>query len=122
MVMCVGWNNEGQLGLGDITGRLNATPVNIVSMCNIKSFDGVNCFGPFYESLCALTNDGACYCLGYSGQGQLGDGTNSNKYTSIVPVSGSHKFKKIKAAYPMGCAIVEDFQALAYFSISAQEP
>ena len=45
---------------------------------------------------CGLTSNGAAYCWGWNGYGQLGDGTVTNR-TVPTPVAGGHVFVRLAA-------------------------
>lgn len=62
---------------------------------------------------CALNADGRAFCWGRNEQGQLGDGTLSNR-TTPTPVSGGHTFIAIDADVFHTCAITELGQAFCW--------
>jgi alpha-tubulin suppressor-like RCC1 family protein len=76
-----GKNNEGQIGDGTTTNR--ATPVQVGGLSGIT----VTALASAYESSFALTSDGTAWAWGYNSNGQLGDGTTTNRATP-VQVSG----------------------------------
>jgi alpha-tubulin suppressor-like RCC1 family protein len=56
------------------------------------------------QHACALTADGTAYCWGYNRQGQLGDGTNTDRKVP-TPVSGTTKFTRLAAGRYFTCGL-----------------
>lgn len=76
---CWGWNNWGQLGLGDNAHRL--APVDIAepaSFTEVATGSG---------HTCGITNLNQIKCWGWNSIGQIGDGTNSDKNLPILILS-----------------------------------
>jgi alpha-tubulin suppressor-like RCC1 family protein len=76
VVMCWGWNSNGQLGNQSDTD--SSVPVKIIGLSS-----GVISLSAGDMHTCALTSDGGVKCWGYNHFGQLGDGTST---ASNVPV------------------------------------
>src|SRR6185503_6903372 len=57
-----------------------------------------------YSHSCALATNGAAYCWGYNGAGQLGDNTTTNRATP-VPVVGGVAFASISAGDSHTCGV-----------------
>jgi len=79
-VKCWGYNGSGQLGDGTTTNRWTAVDVS-----GLGSGVAAIAIG-FYHS-CALMTGGGIKCWGYNADGQLGDGTKTNRITP-VDISG----------------------------------
>jgi len=79
-VKCWGFNFVGQLGDGSTTGRL--TPVDVSGLAS-----GVTAIAAGGDHTCVLSTGGGVKCWGYNGNGELGDGSTTNRLTP-VDVSG----------------------------------
>jgi alpha-tubulin suppressor-like RCC1 family protein len=77
---CIGWNEYGQLGNGTTNTSSTTTWQTAISTGAVE----VAC-GDIHT--CALMATGHAYCWGYNGDGELGDGTYTQR-TSPVLVSG----------------------------------
>jgi alpha-tubulin suppressor-like RCC1 family protein len=62
---------------------------------------------------CALASDGRVYCWGFNGNGQLGDGTRTNR-SSPVAVTGTLRFVQVSAGAIHTCAVTADNRAYCW--------
>jgi len=53
---------------------------------------------------CGVTSGGAAYCWGSNGDGQLGDGTRTDR-SSPVPVAGGVSFAAVSAGFAHTCGV-----------------
>lgn len=79
-VKCWGWNLYGTIGDGTTTNRL--TPVDVSGLTS-----GASQLTVGQRHACVLLASGAAKCWGLNDQGQLGDGTTTDRLTP-VEVSG----------------------------------
>jgi alpha-tubulin suppressor-like RCC1 family protein len=75
-VKCWGANGYGNLGDGTTTGRF--TPDDVSGLTS-----GVAAVAAGFASACAVTGSGGVKCWGYNVDGQLGDGTTTNRLTPV---------------------------------------
>jgi len=112
-VVCWGDNRFGQLGDGTTEGKAQPTPVAGLPSGATQAVAGA-------VHTCALVAGGAAYCWGQNLQGQLGDGTTTNR-SSPVAVSGGHRFRSIHAGGALTCGITTDGNELCWgFNQSGQ--
>ncbi|KAJ1470783.1 regulator of chromosome condensation 1/beta-lactamase-inhibitor protein II, partial [Baffinella frigidus] len=80
-VKCWGGNDEGQLGLGDLSNRgddSNEMGTNLPSV-DLGAGRKVKALSAGMRHTCALLDDATIKCWGYNGYGQLGLGDASNR-------------------------------------------
>ena len=80
---CWGDNTAGQLGGGTTTTQ--SSPVQVLAGDG-KPLTGVIRMSTGYEHSCAVSADGAAWCWGDNGAGQLGDATTTDRL-GAVPVT-----------------------------------
>jgi len=78
---CWGENSIGQLGDGTTTDR--STPV-VVTAAGGAALSAVTQISAGSMHTCAQLSDGTARCWGANGEGQLGDGTTTNKATPVI--------------------------------------
>jgi alpha-tubulin suppressor-like RCC1 family protein len=95
---CWGYDGSGQLGDG---GRTNLnTPANVVGLTS-----GVVAVTGGYAYSCAVTGAGGLKCWGENGNGQLGDGTTTQRSTPVDVVGLTSGVVAVAAGNLHSCAI-----------------
>jgi alpha-tubulin suppressor-like RCC1 family protein len=97
-VKCWGANYSGQLGDGTTINRYTPETVSGLS-------SGVQSIATGRQHTCALTTVGAMQCWGYNDYGQLGDGTNTTRYTPVAVSGLSSGVVAIAAGLYHTCAV-----------------
>jgi alpha-tubulin suppressor-like RCC1 family protein len=99
-VSCWGSNGNGELGNGTTTQ--STIPVDVVGITDAVDVRA-SISGGGGDFTCALHATGVVSCWGYNGQGQLGDGTNTNRATP-VDVVGLTGAVKLATGWRHACA------------------
>ncbi len=86
-VFAWGFNDFGQLGIGTATSY-NPTPAQVLGEGGNGYLTGVVAISASSCHSMALKNDGSVWAWGSNWSGNLGDGTNTNKYTPVQVISG----------------------------------
>lgn len=97
---CWGYNFSGQLGIGTTS---DASSPQAVSMPSGVTFTRLGLGG--YQS-CGLTSSGAAYCWGRNADGQLGDGSITDKTTpTAVTMPSGASFTSLAAGERFTCGL-----------------
>jgi len=100
-VYCWGSNGVGQIGDGNTATTNRLTPTLVSGMSS-----GVSQIALGYSHSCALiSSSGSMYCWGWNTNGQLGDGTNVNRFAPVMVSGMSSSVTAITAGYVHTCAI-----------------
>jgi len=74
-----GYNGNGQIGDGTTTNRY--TPTEITSNLSLNTEEIITKVSIGSNHSSAITSEGRIFTWGYNGNGQIGDGTTTNRYT-----------------------------------------
>ncbi len=81
-VRCWGGNSEGQLGDGTTSAR--SRPIAVLAEAGAGSLSGVSQVSAGYTHTCAVLASGEARCWGRNDEGQLGDGTTTDRARPIA--------------------------------------
>ncbi|MBE7473180.1 MAG: carboxypeptidase regulatory-like domain-containing protein [Anaerolineales bacterium] len=98
-VKCWGYNIVGELGDGTTIQRL--MPVAVIGLSS-----GVTALTVNGEHTCVLITGGGVKCWGYNSYGQLGDGTTTNRYTSVDVIGLGSGATSVAAGPLHTCALI----------------
>jgi hypothetical protein len=97
-LVCWGGNDQGEIGDGTRHDRLKAVPVSGLG-------SGVAAVSAGFDHTCALLTGGGVMCWGNNRNGELGDGTTTNRLTP-QPVNGlGSGVGSISAGFNHTCAV-----------------
>lgn len=105
---CWGYNLQGQLGTGSLTGPVQCSPGTPCSTSPVAVTGGLvfSAVSGGTYSTCGVTTTGAAYCWGNDLFGQLGNGTITNTNTPTpVAVAGGLSFTAVSAGIVSACGI-----------------
>lgn len=101
-LQCWGVNDYGELGL-TVPSTTGPMSVNVDGNYNIwESVDLGN------EHTCAIQTDNTLWCWGYNINGELGDGTKTNKDVPTQEISAASNWNVVSAGEKHTCAIKTD--------------
>ena len=95
-IKCWGYNRNGQIGVGSSENSIS-TPTAVSGITTATSL------GVGMSHTCAVLLSGGVLCWGKNDNGQLGDGTTTNRLTS-TPVSGINSATSVGAGNFHTCA------------------
>ncbi len=98
-VRCWGRNSEGQLGDGTMTGRLTPTAVSGLG-------SGVAAVAAGGYHTCGLTTTGGAVCWGGNGEGELGDGSTTQRTTPTAVSGLTSGVESLAAGASHSCAFM----------------
>jgi len=108
------WGYEGEGGLGDghplprtTSRRYASTPSPVVGGLRFTTLSAG------FRTTCALDTKGRAYCWGWNEDGQVGDGTTTNR-TAPTPVSGEYVFREVHAGGGTSCGITVGGQTMCW--------
>lgn len=96
---CWGYNDHGQIGIGDTTNR--TSPVTIAGFSGALSVSSNN------HTTCAVQSDQTVFCWGWGALGQLGNGSTVDQFTPTA-VSNVVGATQVSAGYTHTCALLAD--------------
>ncbi len=103
---CWGWNDQGRLGDGNPTSY-ELSPVAVAGGLSFSSIT------VGWSHSCGLTADGSAYCWGVNNDGQLGDGTTTDRLQPTAVVSGVF-FQSINAQESRTCGVTASGEAYCW--------
>lgn len=99
------WGENKYYQLGDSTGTSRPTPVPV----SLSSQRSVKQIAVGLRHSCAILDNGAAACWGNNGWGQVGDGTNNNRFApTTVRLSNGRSAKQIATGWGHSCAILDN--------------
>jgi hypothetical protein len=98
-VQCWGYNGNGQLGDGTRTMRL--TPVDVFGLTS-----GVAAISAGWDHTCAVMNTGGVKCWGNNADGEIGDGTKTDRLKPVDVTGLSSGVAAVSAGFDHTCALL----------------
>ena len=109
-VYCWGYNNSGQLGIGNTANQ--TAPVQVLGAGGTGVLSDVSAVEGGYLHTCALQTDGTVYCWGYNNWGQVGIGSTGTSRMTPYKVLGTGgtgvSASMISTGFLYNCALKTD--------------
>jgi alpha-tubulin suppressor-like RCC1 family protein len=116
-VYCWGYNDEGQLG----NGELDALPPSVhTTPERVGGLKDVRLIVAGYAHTCAIVGDGKVLCWGANKHGQLGDGTQTSRATP-TPVAGLSDVQQLALGMDHSCALRGDARVVCWGSNESRQ-
>jgi alpha-tubulin suppressor-like RCC1 family protein len=103
---CWGWNALGQLGDGTTTSP-HERPTAVSTGLHFREVSAG------FHHTCGLTTDDRIYCWGNNDDGELGDGTTTQRLKP-VPVADGRHFRQVRAGFHHTCGLTLDKRAYCW--------
>jgi alpha-tubulin suppressor-like RCC1 family protein len=105
-IVCWGYNNAGQLGLGDLSDRRSPTSVNLGTGRTALGVSNA------FETTCALLDTSQMTCWGDNGSGELGMGDIRSRSTpgAVVNLGTGRSALAVANAFLDTCALLDNHQ------------
>jgi alpha-tubulin suppressor-like RCC1 family protein len=112
LAYCWGYEGEGGLGDGhalprDDSRRYANFPSPVAGGLRFTSISAG------FRTTCALDANGRAYCWGFNEDGQVGDGTTTNR-SAPTPVLGGYVFREVQSGGSISCGITTDGQTMCW--------
>lgn len=118
-IYCWGANANGAAGDGTVTNA--TTPVKVVTYQGGLYGKTVIDVSRGHDTSCALTSDNELYCWGDNGNGQIADGTTTDRVYPVkldLAVAGGAKVKSISTSSTHACASFDNGKVYCWGSTS----
>lgn len=103
-VHCWGRADEGQLGIGEVKpAHAFSDSKYTPKPTRVKGLEPVRSIASGSSTTCAVTRGGKVYCWGGNDQGQVGDGTATNRHTPVL-VEPLGDVAEVQLGYDHACA------------------
>ena len=107
-LMCWGYNDNGQLGIG-VTSGVAYSPVGPVNLGSGRTAKTVSCGD---SNTCAILDDDTLKCWGVNSNGKLGYGDLTQRIapeaTAVVNLGAGRTAKAVSTGQVLTCAILDD--------------
>jgi len=104
---CWGWSSSGEIGNNTSTAATYASPVAVSTNQSFKAI------AAHARHTCALTTDGAAWCWGRNGRGEIGQPPFTPAFAPI-PVSTAARFTTISTGNTFSCGTTTDGRLLCW--------
>lgn len=109
-VYCWGKNSQGQIGNGSASNKPNPIPIMIKDFTNIIAISSGG------NNNCALNKEGSVLCWGENSEGQVGEGTTTQREYPVYVINIDPVIKSITTGVDHSCALTNTGKILCWGS------